>query len=415
MDIEIPERERRRAKLRKWIYWGGGPLLGVLIVGGAIMMASPRISRDELIISRAERGDVESAVSATGHVVPALEVIMTSPVSASILEIYCREGDKIEAGTPLLRLDLQSAEDEYQRINDQLAMKRNEIEQGRLNSETKLTDLEMRIRTRQMAADQLKAQVENERRLDSIGSGTGDRIRQAELAYRTACLEIEQMKRQLANEKRVESAGQRTRELEAAVTGRSLEEAARTLRSGRLTAPISGTITYLNTAVGAMAGAGEKMAVVSDLTRFKVEAEVSEGHSDKVTVGAPVILRIGKNQYRGSVSNLTAQSSSGVVKFSVALDSVAAGALRAGLSTKVNVIYDLKEDVVRIPLGSYYTGPGQYELMVSDGENSMSRRLVSLGDASAEWVEVRSGISPGNEVLTGSLDRVGTRQKIRLK
>ncbi|MDE6424095.1 MAG: N-acetylmuramoyl-L-alanine amidase, partial [Muribaculaceae bacterium] len=51
------------------------------------------------------------------------------------------------------------------------------------NNDTYLTDLHMRIRAKEMAVSHLKEEVANERRLDSIGSGTGDRIREAELAY----------------------------------------------------------------------------------------------------------------------------------------------------------------------------------------------------------------------------------------
>ncbi len=414
MDIQIPDGERRRLRKRK-IIARVAVIIGVivLLLVGLNLMA-PAVSRADLMMGEADRGDVESTVSATGHVVPSVEIIVTSPVSSSIVELYCREGDEVEVGTPLLKLDLQTTEDEYRKINDQLAMKRNDIEQGRLNSETKLTDLEMRIRTKQMAADQLLAQVENERHLDSLGSGTGQRVREAELAYKTACLEIEQMRRQLANERKVEHAGARTRQLEAAVVARSLEEAARTLDDAKICSPIKGTVTWLNTAIGARIGAGEKMAIISDLTQFKVEAEVSEGHSDKISVGEPVLLRIGKNDYQGRVSNMTAKSNSGVVKFFVAFDTMPKDGLRAGQSAKVNVVYDLREDVVRIPFGSYYNGPGHYDIFVVEG-SELKRRQVVLGDASAKWVEVKEGIKPGEEVIVSGFDNFKNKTSVKLK
>ncbi len=415
MDINIPESEKRKARLKMILAWGGSCVLVAAAVAVAMALAAPGIKRSDLTIARAGRGDVESTVFATGHVVPATEIIVTSPVASSILEVYCSEGDEVAAGTPLLKLDLQAAEDAWRRIGDELAMKRNEIEQGRLNSETRLTDLEMRIRTKEMAADQLKAQADNERRLDSIGSGTGERVRQAELAYRTACLEIEQMRRQLANEHRAEAAGGRTRDLEASVMARSLDEAARTLDDAKIPAPIKGIVTYINTSVGASVGAGERMAVISDLSRFKIEAEISEGYSDKIAVGNPVTVRAGKQELTGHVSNLTAKSSSGVVKFSVTLDTPGDSRLRPGLNAKANVTYDLKENVVRIPYGNFYNGPGSYELFVSDGGSEMERRTVVLGDASADWIEVKSGISPGEEVAISGAEHLTHRKSIRLK
>lgn len=387
-------------------------ILAVIVVVWS--MAIPSVKRSDLTLRRAERGDVESSVSVTGHVVPATEVIVSSPVASSIVEVYSREGDSVSAGTPLLRLDLQSTEVQYQQISDQLAMKQNEIEQSRLNSHTKLTDLEMRIKTRQMAADQLKAQVENEKRLDSVGSGTGERIRQAELAYRTACLEIEQMRRQLANERQVEAAAARSKQLEGDICRRNLQEAARTLDDAKLCAPISGIVTYINQSVGGSVGAGERVALVSDLSHFKVAAEVGESQSDKVNIGAPVRLRIGKKDYNGHVSNLNAKSNSGVVSFSVVLDEPGVK-LRSGLTARGNVVYDLKEDVVRIPYSTFYTGPGKYSMFVVNGEDMLEKRDVVLGDVSAEWVEVKSGIEPGEEVVISGDSKIKNKNRIKLK
>lgn len=414
MDIEIPASERKKTLYKRIAIWVGCSLVALAAIAVVWSLAIPSVKRSDLIISQAERGDVESSVSVTGHVVPATEVIVSSPVASSIVEVYCREGDSVMAGTPLLRLDLQSTEVKYQQISDELAMKQNEIEQSRLNSHTKLTDLEMRIKTRQMAADQLKAQVENEKRLDSVGSGTGERIRQAELAYRTACMEIEQMRRQLANERRVEAAAARSKQLEGDICLRNLQEAARTLDDAKLCAPISGIVTFINQSIGGSVGAGEKVALVSDLSRFKVAAEVGESQSDKVNVGAPVRLRIGKKDYNGHVSNLNAKSNSGVVPFTIVLEEPDAG-LRSGLTARGNVVYDLKENVVRIPYGSYYAGPGPYRMFVVKDGDTLERRDVMLGDVSAEWVEVKSGIEPGEEVVISGDSNIKTKQKIKLR
>lgn len=139
---------------------------------------------------------LESSVSASGKIVPLYEQAIVSPVATRIIEVYCNEGDTVEADQSLLKLDLQSAETDLRRISDEVSMKKNEIEQASLANATYLTDLEMKIKVKEMSVSHLKAEVANEKRLDSIGSGTGDRIREAELAYSTARLELEQLKMQ---------------------------------------------------------------------------------------------------------------------------------------------------------------------------------------------------------------------------
>ena len=97
------------------------------------------------------------------------------------MEIYCKAGDSVGAGTPLLRLDLQSTETELNKLMDQIEMKRYELEQQRINNDTRLSDLDMQIKVKAMAVNRMEVELRNERYLDSLGSGTGDRVKQVEL------------------------------------------------------------------------------------------------------------------------------------------------------------------------------------------------------------------------------------------
>ena len=185
MDREIPKDVQRREARKRWLKIGavGGGVVGIVVL--VIALVGESVKESDLSIAPAEKGTIESSVSASGKIVPLYEQAIVSPVSTKIMEVYCNEGDQVEAGESLLRLDLQSTEMELRRATDEVSMKRNEIEQAALNNATYLTDLEMKIKAKEMSVSHLKAEVANERRLDSIGSGTGDRIREAQLAYET--------------------------------------------------------------------------------------------------------------------------------------------------------------------------------------------------------------------------------------
>ena len=81
---------------------------------------------------------IEVSVSASGKVVPAFEEIINSPINSRILEIYKKGGDSVEIGTPILKLDLQSTETQYQKLLDEEQMRRYKLDQLRVNSQTKL-------------------------------------------------------------------------------------------------------------------------------------------------------------------------------------------------------------------------------------------------------------------------------------
>lgn len=415
MDREIPKEQRKREARKRAFRIAGVAGVVLLAVGSAIYSLGDGIREKDLLISPARRGTLESSVTASGKIVPLYEQAIVSPVATRILEVYRNEGDTVVAGESLLRLDLQSTETELRRLSDEVEMRRNDMEQARLNDATYLTDLEMKLKTKEMAVSHLKAEVANERRLDSIGSGTGDRIREAELAYATGQLELEQLRMQLKNERKSHSAALRSKELEGEISRRNLMDMERTMEDARVKAPREGTITYLNKSLGTSIGAGEKLAVISDLRHFKIEGEIPEANSGKLALGSAVNVRINRNTVKGHIAHVSPQSQNGMIQFTVLLDNDNDAILRSGLRTELNVIYDVHDGVTIIPNGTYFEGAGSYQLFVKTADGELERRSVALGDSNFDFVEVKSGIAPGEEVVVSDMSNYKSRRKLKLK
>lgn len=221
MDREIPKEERQRMKRKRYVTIGCTVAAIVAVVAVIMMLTRSSVSRKDLVIATVDHGTIQSSVSASGKVVPAFEEIINSPINTRIVEVYSKAGDSVDVGTPLLRLDLQSAETELDKLRDQIEMRRHELEQQRVNNATQLSDLEMQIKVKAMTVDRMEVELRNERYLDSLGSGTGDRVRQVELQYNTGKLELEQMRQRLVNERKVSDANLRLKELELNITGKT--------------------------------------------------------------------------------------------------------------------------------------------------------------------------------------------------
>lgn len=414
MDREIPIEERRKRALK--IRLVAGAVIGciALTVWLATVLFTESVSLDHLKIGTAEVGSLESTAPASGKLVPLYEQILVSPVSTRVLEIYCNEGDSVQEGQSLLRLDLMTAESDFGRIRDEVAMKQNEIEQAALNDRTSLNNLEMQIRVKEMSVKHLEAEVANEKRLDSIGSGTGDRIREAELAFSTGQMELEQLRMQLDNEKKVRAAAFRSKQLEGSISERKLTEMERTLDDARVKAPRKGTVTWLCKSIGGSIGAGEKLAIVSDLSHFKVEGEIAESNSGKLSVGAPVHMRINRHNVDGKVATISPQSENGMVHFIILIDDDSDKVLRSGLRAELNVVYDMHDNVLRIPNGSYFKGEGDYDLFVLTPDGNLERRSVSLGDSNFDYVEVINGLHPGEKLIISDMSAYKDKKKIKI-
>ena len=404
MDREIPKEERKRRLRRRVMVGAGVVMAGFAAIMGLTHWAKPAVHRADLKLSTAEQGAIEVSVSAIGKVVPAAEETMTSPISSRIVEVYCKEGDSVAAGTPVLKLDLQSTETAYHKLLDEEQMKHYQLEQLQLNNRTRLSDLEMNIRISEMKLNRLEVELRNERYLDSLGSGTTDKVREAELAYRTGSLELEQLRRQFDNERQVREADLQVKRLELEIFRKQMAEMKRTLEDARIRAPRSGILTYINSQIGTPVSQGSQVATLSDLSRFKLEAEMADAYADRVRVGAKTLIRIGTEELEGRVSSITPLSRDGIITFVVQPLDPCHPRLRSGLNADVYVVGSVKENALRIANGSYYMGSGQCQLFVlSPDGKKLTRRSVRLGESSHRHVEVTEGLQPGETVVVSDM------------
>ena len=415
MDREIPKEVRqkeRNKKLLKYGIWGVG---GIVIVGVLMSLMRTGVKEKDLVLSTVSQGTIEVSVSASGKVVPAFEEMINSPISTRIVEVYRKGGDSVDVGTPILKLDLQSAETDYKKLLDEEQMRSYKLKQLQVNNQTKLNDLQMQIKVAAMKLNRMKVELRNERYLDSLGSGTTDKVRQAELSYNVSQLEYEQLQQQYANEQQVLEAEYKVQELEFSIFRKGLAEMKRTLDDAQVRSPRKGILTYINNQIGAQVSMGSQLAVLSDLSHFKVEGEIADTYGDRVAAGGKAIVKIGSEKLEGTVSSVTPLSKNGVISFTVQLLDDSHRRLRSGLKTDVYVMNAVKEDVMRLANASYYVGRGEYELFVRTSDNELQKRKVQLGDSNFEFVEVVSGLQPGDQVVVSDMSQYRNKSKLKVK
>ena len=394
MDREIPKETRLRARRRQWLKWGGGLLAGACLVGLVTQWARASLDEADLVFSTVDEGSIEVSVNATGRVVPAFEEIINSPIQSRILETYKRGGDQVEKGEPILKLDLQSAETDYEKQLDEERMRVLQLEQLKVQTKSRV-------------------ELRNERYLDSLGAGTTDKVLQVELDYNVSRLKLEEDEQKYQNEQASADADLRVKELELSIFRKSLAETKRTLEDARVRAPRSAILTYINNEIGAQVAQGERVAILSDLSHFKIEGEIADTYGDRIAAGGKTIVRLGNEKLEGTVSDVTPLSKNGVISFTVQLANDEHPRLRSGLKVDIYVMTAIKDAVLRVANGSYYVGPGEYELFVQEG-GELCKRKVRLGDSNYEQVEVISGLRPGERVVVSDMSSYQNKNKIKL-
>ena len=415
MDREISIQEKQKRKRKQ--------LLRITIIAVSavlLLIFIPRLTEGKLVLTNlplgtADRGAIEISVSASGKLTPLVEEIVVSPVNSRVLEVYKNPGDPVEAGEPLLKLDLTSVETEYRQMLDEREMKRSKLVQVQVGLDNSISDLEMQRQLKNMQLRQFEADLRNEKYLDSIGASTTDKVRRAELNYEEAKLQLQQLVQKIGNERKSSAAELQIQELELGIFEKTLEEKARLLKDARILSPKTATLTFVMNQIGTQVSTGTQVAIVSDLTRYKIDCEIPDGHREKIAPGTKAVIEVGSIRLTGTVNTITPSVTNGLINFTILLDDSSHPGLRSGLSAEVNVLHGVKSDVVRIPNGKYFNyGRGDYDLWVIEGNRAVKRR-VRLGDSSFEYVEVIDGLATGERVILDEMEKYKNKSEIKIK
>lgn len=414
MDRKIPLNVQRKERLKQIIRYGAIVVIFIVIIIIIINLMEGSVSSKNMVIASADRGTIEITIPASGKVMPLTEEIIVSPINSRILEVYKQAGDSVNIGDPILKLELASVETDYKQKLDEREMKKSKLIQSQISLKNNISEIQMQLQVKEMKLKQLQTELKNEQYLDSLGASTADKVRQAGLNYEVAKLELQQLKQQIENQKKSSDAEAKVQQLDLNIFEKSLAESARLLNDARILSPQKATLTYVNNQIGSQVSAGTQIAIVSDLNNYKVQAEIADSYAEKLSPGAKAIIKISQIQLTGTIVNITPSVKNGVINFVVMLDDSSNSRLRSGLKTDVFVTYGIRDEVLRIPNGSYYIEPGEYDLwVVKDG--TAEKRKVKLGEGSFEYVEVISGLEAGEQIILSEMNQYKSKKSLKIK
>ena len=415
MDREISKEVKQREWRKRVFKYSAFVGCVVVAIVAVVVFSQKSVEEEYLEFYKIDRGNIEISALASGVVVPVFEQVINSPISSRILEVYCQQGTLVEEETPILKLDLQSTETEYMKLLDEEKMKRYQLEQLKANNETALGDMEMRLQVKEMSLSRLEVEYRNERYLDSIGSGTTDKVRQALLAFETEKLELLQLHKQYENAQKVKEADYKVKELEYQIFSKNLSQMKKTLEDAAIKAPSKGILTFVNNQIGAQVGAGTHIVTISDLSTFMVEGEIIDTYASKVQPGGKVNIEINGTTRTGMINSVNPLSKDGAIAFTIMLDNPQEEGLRSGLKGTIHVTLSHAENVLRIKYSPFYVGQGEYNLYVKAENNRLVPKRVVLGNSGNGYIEVLGGLKENEEVVLSDMARYKGAKSVKLR
>ena len=399
MDRIISTATQRRRRLRTWLL-GLGALAALLVAGlGLRTVLQPSVRRVDILTAPVETGRVDASLTAAGTVIPGREVVLTSPIQSTIRRVALAVGARVRPGQVILELDKDLAASALAKLDDEQLRNQNKNTQLQLTLARSLTDLQAQQEAQALKVSSLQSALRDEQHLLEIGGGTAEAVRQAELNLRTARLEAARLRQQLANQRQASAADRRELGYTVSMQQRSIGEQAQKLRQADISSQLPGVLTWVNDNLGTTVQAGDALARVADLSRYRVRATIADSYADQLRPGDAVLVRLGPGtDLRGTVASISPAVDKGVVTFFATLAHDHHPALRANLRADVFVITRAHPAVLRLKNGPFYQGGQEQPVFVLAGGRAV-RRVVYFGDSNADYVQVLSGLAQGEEVV----------------
>ena len=347
----------------------------------------------------AKRTSFPLRTEATGRLAPWQEATVSPETGGLVRERAVEEGDRVEAGELLVRLDDRDAQIELTEAEAELAEAR----------------AEYAVQTREPTGTVAEAPDTTD------VAEAREALRGAEAAFDRGEIsqdELEQARR--AYEAARTRSGLDRAAVQAATTGltqaeQRVERARLELKRTRVEAPFEGRVADLEVEVGQNVGSGADLLTLLDDRRMKVDVDVLEEDLVQIAEGATAQVEVpalGGAASGGELAQARSSTQGEVYAINPRIDPEAGtgrvtvsvpnpeGELVAGLFATVRLETGRLEDRLVVPSGAVLVRQGRDLVFVI--ENGRAQwEYVDVGARSGGYVEITGGdVSPGDTVAT---------------
>lgn len=384
-------------------------VVGLLVLGAATFfsISQTRTNAEEVRADVVERRNLTATVTASGNVRARRKVDISSDISARVTELLIDEGEEVEEGQELLRLDPSRYEAAVNRSRATLMQSQAAVAQSRAN----------------------------------FGRAEREADRKETLWARDSLLVSRQELENARTDLEVQRSLLASADFGVSQARAALDEARDQLSKTVIVAPMAGRVTRLNVEegetviVGTMNNPGSLVLTISDLSVMEVVLEVDETDVPEITLGdratvdldafpdlefPGVVTEIGNSAIRPP-SQVAGTGQTPTIDFEVVVTLENPKAeLRPDLSATAEVITETRSNQLSIPIIALTlredeenededADPIEGVFVITEGHAYFTP--VAVGIAGQEYFEVISGLSPGDSIVSGPYQVVRTLEE----
>lgn len=369
---------KKKKKKKKWI----AIFLVVILVIGVVVVKSMGGNGEQLPMVQTKplaKGAIRQTLSLSGPISGTDSVEVVSNLHAEIQEILVKEGDKVEEGQVLARLDSSELE-------RQITIAQNEYNLAKATYQEKLRENAVYTQKASAACETAQTALNRVQALYDSGNASLVELESAKTTLSDAIRERDSV------------AGCESFALQAENARLSLEQKQEQLKDIEIISQISGTVVRVNSKVGRFADKTENdkpMFEIENLEKLEMEIPVSEYYIGEIKLGQKVIITADILNGESVEGTVTAISPTGEIKSASSTERVipitiqisdTSSALIAGINAKASIIINEAENTFMV----------QSSDIVQRVDGSLAVATVENG--AIKWIPVLCGIESDFEI-----------------
>jgi len=428
-----------KSKRNKILIWSSVAIVIIILLiavsqkksGASIKVTTEQVQKRTII----------ETVSANGKIQPEKDIKISPYISGEVVDLYVKEGDEVNKGDLLAKIDPEIYKTNYEQIEASLKMQQANLANSR-------------ARLAQAKSQFVKAEEDFKRNKKLFDQQV---ISQSD--YDAAVSAFEVAKAEVTGaEENVKAA-----EFSVSSSEATLREAGENLKRTAIYAPDDGTVSRLSVERGervtgaSQFSAGTEIMRIANLERMIVLVEVNENDIVRVSLGDTCIIEVDaylEDKFKGVVlematsANVTGVSADQVTNFEVKIlilpesykhlmgkDMFIRSPFRPGMSATVDIQTETEKDVLTVPIQAVTTradtlkNKNEKTESTRTSESSMEKKedleevvfLFKEGKASMQkvktgiqdnmYIQITDGLEDGQEIIVGPYRAVSEKLK----
>ena len=412
--------EKKNGKFKKFIW-----IVIIIAISAGLLYAnkiiSARQSAVEVTVGKAEKGNVEITIQASGNLEPADKVKVRAEVDGNIKEKRVKEGDTVKKGEILLEVDQEKLKKEV--LNAEIKLNRLQSNLKNLVENTgpfDLAQVENNLTKSKIALDFADKNLKSTQRIYEQEVVTRRQLEETERAFENAKLDYIVAQQHLENQKEKFKKDVAEAKGEIQLAEADLKEAKDKLNKANITAPIAGSIVEDIIKEKKYVSFGEELFTVGDISKYNAKLKVDELDIGKVKIDQPVTITsdaFKEARLSGHVIEIAAQATRSTfaeIEVTVAIDSTNDQPVRPNLSVDGDIQTEKFENVLRVPVEAVVKQSNKnYVFLLSS--NRVKKKEVTVGVSNPKFILIEKGLKEGDSVILEGAMRLKDNDRVKIK